>query len=534
MRKRAVDYNLPKKIRDSFQEILTWFDENHINFRLWARDSHVFSGNNESAMLDWLDEPQDMYNNLGSLLDIKDRIERQDFSFTVLLGMGGSSLSARVFQEILAPHTINNFFIVDTIHPHAIARLEKLLDLKKTLFIVSSKSGSTIEPNLLYHYFYDRLTKAGVSDPYVHFMAITDPISPLEQESQECGFLSGPFGKPGIGGRYSGLSPFGVMPALLMDIDVKPLLLKAIEMARSLGPSICVNDNEASSLAAFMAACKKNYRDQLIIHLSPSLRPFGMWLEQLVAESLGKDDDGLVPIVAYGGISFTPAHMHVLIELDGEPIVTNELKDEPVFRMSIKDQNYLGALMFYWQMATALFASVFKLNPFDQPDVERSKTLAKELLMKGVPETQDHALKRKGLDLDQDKLGSFLMKIKPDDYLVLVSYLDETEESTDRLNELRAALQKSLEVPILVQVGPRYLHSTGQLFKGGRNNGHFLLLTAPYLEDRSSALDHHMFSDVHLSQALSDLMALKEKHRQTHYIHLNDEARGLTQLLSMV
>lgn len=526
-----------------FSDTLARFDQDHIIFRLWAKDSSIFTGHDEASMLDWLNEPAEIQISLPALKAIKNDISSHNFSATVLLGMGGSSLSPKVFQAMLAPESTESFYVLDTIHPDAIARLSRGIDLKKTLFIVASKSGSTLEPNLLYRYFLSRLIEEGAQDPYQHFMAITDPVTSLEQESMENGFLKGPFGKPGIGGRYSGLSPFGILPAWLMGIDVERLLKNAVAMEHATGPSVLAQHNPAGPLGAFLATCVAHAKDQLLIHLSPALASFGMWLEQLIAESLGKNGTGIVPIIADADDdSPSIASAHIVIglasELSAMPALKRDHeKDAAIFRITINDEYEVGALMFRFQMAVALTASVLKINPFNQPDVEKSKLRAKEIIakiMNGIaPIEEAPPFDLGNLEIFGD-LAGFFAHVGRTDYCAVLSYLDETWDHVLKLKTLKSAIAQKTQSATMLQTGPRYLHSTGQLFKGGKNNGHFLVITGPYAEDRPSGMGVLSLGDVHLSQALGDILALRESGRRVLHIRLKDITFGLHDLIKVI
>lgn len=459
-------------------------------FRLWAKDPALFKN---KPMLDWLDEPQAMLSSLASYEQVAS-LALARFSHVVLLGMGGSSASAKMFKEILAPSS--SFLILDSIHPEAVKSVEEAIDVNKSLFIVASKSGSTMEPLLLYQHFLKKLTS---TDPYSHFMAITDPISDLEQESMEKGFLHAPLAKPGIGGRYSGLSVFGILPALLMGIDVKPLLRSAILMSKNTSFSVSIDQNPAVTLAQVLVRANQK---KLFIYLSLSLKPMATWLLQLIAESLGKEDQGVVPIITDGPCD-------IAITLNGEP--TPEVSK---LSMSIPSFLDLGGLMFRWQMGVALAGVLLNIDPFDQPDVERSKELAREIidkLLKGqkiADETPEHA-------------HDFLEPASKD-YCAILSYLAEDKKTMSELLKLKEAIAPFFKQAVMLEVGPRYLHSTGQLFKGGVNCGRFLLITADAKNDYLKSYGDLSMGQIHLSQALGDLKALKERGRKVLHLHLKD------------
>lgn len=464
-------------------------------FRLWAKDRALFTN---KPMLDWLDEPENILKSLPTFTQVAGSA-RARFQTIILLGMGGSSASVKMFKEMFAPKA--SFYILDTINPDDVERVEKKADLKKTLFIVASKSGSTMEPWLLYQHFLKKL-ESKVSDPFSHFMAITDPISALEQESVEKGFLHAPLGRPGIGGRYSGLSVFGMLPALMMGIDIKTILDSAILMAKKTSFSVNVDDNPSVSLAKVIAA---HDQKNLFIYISKNLWPMKQWLEQLIAESLGKDGRGMVPI-----ITDDAKKAAICLGLTKELVATNALN------IAIDEKDHIGGLMFCWQMAVALAGIMLNIDPFDQPDVERSKVLTKEII----------ADLKNGQKIDQDKPDfenadfKIYGHIKPEQtgYFAVLSYLSEDERTQEELLNIKEALP--IKDAVIIEQGPCYLHSTGQLFKGGINSGQFLMLTYDPSADFLNADGHLSMAQIHLSEALGDLKALLEKGRKVVRIHL--------------
>jgi glucose-6-phosphate isomerase len=459
-----------------------------VMLRLWAKDKTLFG----SDMLDWIDEPARLQKNISALEKVSDSAKKR-FSYFVLLGMGGSSAAPKMFKELLSPKS--PFFILDSIHPHEVSKVESLIDIEKTLFIVASKSGSTMEPLLLYQHFLKKLEKT-VTDPFSHFMAITDPISPLEQISVENGFLHAPLGRPLIGGRYSGLSVFGLLPAMLMGIDIKPILDSALNTAKNSGFSLRP-EHEVIKLARIMASFdQKNF----LIYLSPKLLALKLWIEQLMAESLGKNGRGIIPIIVEKG----PANVALVLE--------NEHLPKAEWCMSLGSAHEVGGLMFALQMAVALTGYLLDINPFDQPDVERSKNLTKEIIEK---------LEKK-IPLAEYKNSTGFLSNQPGHYCAILSYLPEDAKTLANLDLLKQALEPYFGEAIMVQQGPRYLHSTGQLFKGGPDTGHFILLTGPYETDFKNASNNLSMADAHLSQALGDLAAMHELQRKI--IHIREQS----------
>lgn len=505
-----LDLRLP-----AWPQFLSDLENQQVIKRLWSKDSTLFKG--KDHMLGWLSAPERELKSLEKLKSLKDAVLRHNFSAIVLLGMGGSSLAARVFHQCLS--TEKNFLVVDTIHPDELYRLEHSIDITKTLFIVASKSGFTLETDLLYHHFLKRLIDKKVSDPFCHFMAISDPISPLEQIAQENGFLQGTFGDPDIGGRFSALTAFGLMPAVLMDIDVEALLKSSITMAEQSGPDVLFYKNPSAMLGAFLGFNAINGHTTLYGYFSPTLKPLAAWLEQLIAESLGKDQKGIIPV-------FTDNHqqkidaMHCFIELEGEEGFSEQkkfLKDKDcsVSYLTIPDLFSIASLMYQWEIAISIAGSIMQVNPFDQPDVEKSKKAAKKTM-------ESFFLGKESVSDNKAIFDSFVQSLKNSSYAVLLSYLDENKTTQDLLLNLAHEINEHYNIPTLIQSGPRYLHSTGQLFKGGPNTGAFLMITGPYSHDYESNIKGLSLRDIHLCQALGDYDSMAYDQRTIRRINLLD------------
>lgn len=513
---------------DVYRATLKRFDDNNIVFRIWAKDSAIFSGADEGKWLDWLQEPELIRASLPQLRARAEALQARGFTSIVLLGMGGSSVSPIMFKEILAPS--ENFFVLDTTHPDAIFKLTQQIKLEKTLFIVASKSGSTLEPLVLYRHFYEALVAAHVDDPFSHFIAITDPVTYLEKEASEHGFLPGAFGKSGIGGRFSGLSVFGIMPALLMNIDVQRLLDATVAMVHESGPTISAKEIEGLRLAAFLLMGLSEQRYQLAIHLDDRLIAVGYWLEQLIAESLGKHNFGIVPLVGTHRVSHRDDTMNLFIGLNHDELKNNAAQKQPSFCIHLDDLHDLGSLMFSCQLAIACVGAGLKINPFDQPDVENSKKHTREILanMSANP-LQTTRIKKSLPPISQE-----IAKIKPGDFGALLCFIDESPRHHQLLIQLKDSFEEKTSVPFLIQYGPRYLHSTGQLFKGGYNRGHFFVITGPYHHDYVSNHNELMFSMIHFGQALGDIAALQEAHRHVVHYHFTDIEHDIATLAKQI
>jgi transaldolase/glucose-6-phosphate isomerase len=538
---------LSPTLLEAFNSALQKCEKDNVVFRLWAKDASLFTNSGEEKMLEWLNEPARMLNEIDKVQAVARALWARGFCEVVLLGMGGSSLAPQVFHELLAPSA--PFRVLESTHPAAIARVQGAINLAGTLFIVSSKSGHTLEPKILFEYFWSELTKAKVADPLSHFTSITDPISPLEQLASEHGFLPGMFGNPGIGGRFSALSPFGILPAAMMGIDLKRLLKSALSMSDLCGPAMMPEENPGLMLALFLfinASCNKNH---LRIYCSKSLLPFAHWLEQLVAESLGKDGKGIVPIIS-DEVSDNPGAAHLFLTAPGDEaqhaawILALQKTEASVVSSTLADPYEIGAEIFRWQVAVSLAGAFWSINPFDQPDVESSKELTRQTLVKWQnnpkfmeyePDTAtEHLELFFGANQTSNCLKDFFGAIKPDEYCGILSFIDDSPEIMERLKDLSTAIRQVWGVDCLVQVGPKYLHSTGQLFKGGDSSGHFLVLTSEYPHDIISTMPGLTFGNIHLSQAIGDFLSLEAKARSVVRVYMSEIYLGLKELSDLV
>ena len=421
--------------------------------------------------------------------------------------MGGSSLCVEVLRSVFGsvPGRLE-LLTLDSTHPDAVAALEKRLDLDKTLFIVASKSGGTVEPNAFFDYFWDLCAKRPGSKPGRQFVAITDTGTSLDKMSRERGFRKTFLNPSDVGGRFSALTMFGLVPAALAGIDAGELLSRARQAAGSFSPQTPTRANAALRLGAFIGRHALDGRDKLTLVLPPSLESFGLWVEQLVAESTGKEGRGVLPVTgeplgepaAYGR---DRAFVRLTMKDRPEPAVDAKLAaleqaGHPVLRLEMNDRLDLGAQFLLWEVATAAAGFLLKVNPFDQPDVQAAKDKAKEVL-NGLKDAapEKASLRAGGLaafadaglvsalkaDAGQDRplrevLGAHLSRVKAGDYVAILAFLAETDESRRLIEEIRLRASARTTAPVTVSWGPRYLHSTGQLHKGGPAKGVFLVL----------------------------------------------------------
>jgi transaldolase / glucose-6-phosphate isomerase len=441
--------------------------------RIWARDPAVWTGSDEAKWLGWLDEPARMLENVELLLDFADQmVDRIDA--VVLLGMGGSSLAPEVLKRAFRQET---FHVLDTTHPAAILALERQLDLGRTLFISASKSGTTLETRSHTEYFWE---KTGSGD---NWAAITDPGSQLERLAREREFAAIFPGEPTIGGRYSALSPFGLVPAALMGIDVTRLLERAQEMAEACRGA---EGNPGLELGIALGEGWRDGRDKVCFE---DVNGFGLWVEQLIAESTGKQGKGLVPA-------------------PDEPADGPDRQEHDV---RLPSPYELGQEFFRWEFATAVAGSILGINPFDQPDVQAAKDKTNEVLRGG------------DVELGSESSPSELFaKAQPGDYVCIQAFVDPTPANQERIETLRGVARETTGCVVTRGIGPRYLHSTGQLHKGGPNTGLFLQVVEDYGEELPIPGQEFGFARLIRAQAAGDFESLKERGRRVARIQLEE------------
>jgi len=525
--------------------------------RLWARDASLWTGADESRWLGWLDIVADEEDQPGKWRDLAADVADMVITDIVLLGIGGSSLGPEVISAVFASvrrHAargmIPRFHVQDSTDPAAIAALEaKLSDYRHTLFIVASKSGSTLEPNLFLAYFYNRVQESLIFDAGKQFIAITDPGSALDHQARELKFWHVFYGLPQIGGRYSVLSPFGLAPMAALGIDTARFLATAQQMVRSCGADVPPAENPAVQLGLALGAAARAGRNKLTIYATPGLAALGAWIEQLVAESTGKDGTGIIPVDgeplapagAYGDDRFflfyalagesDPAQDHLKADLIAA--------GHPVAAITVDDPYHLGQEFFRLELATGVACSVMGINPLDQPDVEASKSKTRALttaleetgfLAPGTPilteqgvsvyaDAANAAALAGATDL-QDLLARHFARLHPHDYLALLAFIERTAEHTESLNLLRAALVARRRVATCLGFGPRFLHSTGQAHKGGPASGVFLQITTDDPFDLAIPGHGFSFSAIKAAQAQGDLAVLYERGRRAVRVHV--------------
>jgi transaldolase / glucose-6-phosphate isomerase len=512
--------------------------------RLWSKDASLWTGADESKWLGWLDIVDGQLETAGKFAQFAKDVRQRGFTHILLLGMGGSSLCPEVHSLSFGKQNgFPELHVLDSTDPAQLRAIENCVDLARTLFIVSSKSGSTLEPNIFKQYFFERAGSDGS-----RFVAITDPGSKMQQVAERDGFWHVFFGLPGIGGRYSALSDFGMIPAAGMGVDVPMFAGLAQGMVEACSPAQPVEDNPGVVLGALLGSLALAGRDKVTIIASPRIRDLGAWLEQLLAESTGKIGKGLIPVdrEPLGSPSVYGAdRVFVYERLENAPdpeqdraIAALEAAGHPVVRLSVPDVYHLGAEFFRWEIATAVAGSIIAVNPFDQPDVEAAKIATKKLTAafeeSGALPPESDVVRVGDADL-QSRLRATFNSIRAGDYFGILAYIQRNGEHEAALQATRRQIRDSKKVATCLGFGPRFLHSTGQLYKGGPNTGVFLQITCDDAKDVPVPGQKYTFGVVKAAQARGDLQVLRERGRRTLHVHLaSDVDAGLAHLASAV
>jgi transaldolase / glucose-6-phosphate isomerase len=519
--------------------------------RLWRSDPTVWpdaSPQDVATRTGWLQLPEAMQAELPRIRSFAEEVRREGNQHVVLLGMGGSSLAPDVLRRIFGHRRgFPELVVLDSTHPDAIGAVRARIDPARTMFLVSSKSGTTTEPLDFHRYFWEACRLAGVP-PGPRFVAITDPGSPLEALAKRESFRAVFPALLTVGGRYSALTTFGLVPAALVGVDVEGLLARARAMAEACGPSIAASQSPGVALGAAVGELAKLGRDKLTFYAAPGLSPFPIWAEQLVAESTGKSGRGIVPIVDEPRVATDRyASDRLFVEIQGpgakDPGLAEhtgrlEAAGHPVVRIAVADPLDVGQEFFRWELAVALAGSVIGIDPFDQPDVELAKELARKAMADPsapVTTSNQQDLSRAGSAKFASALGTWLGSCRPGDYVAIQAYLAPTAATTEGLGALRRLLLERLKVATTVGFGPRFLHSTGQLHKGGPNTGLFLQLVDTPVHDLEVPGAGYTFGRLIGAQSLGDLQALTQKGRRVLRVDLGtDVAGGLRRLAEAV
>jgi transaldolase/glucose-6-phosphate isomerase len=534
--------------------------------RLWAGDKSLWAETDEDKWLGWLHIVEQELADTDRLRSFAEEVKQRGFTDVVLLGMGGSSLGPEVFGKTFERQSgWPRFHMLDSTDPAQIKAIEREVDLGKTLFIVSSKSGSTLEPNIFLDYFLARVEAVrGKDKASEHFVAVTDPGSSLERRAKQLNFAHIFHGAPSIGGRYSVLSKFGLVPAAAMGLDVKRLLETVQPMERACGADVPPAENPGIQLGIAMGIAATRFgRDKVTIIASPGIADLGAWLEQLLAESTGKHGRGLIPLAdeplttpdRYGSDRF-----FAYLELEGQhdssqrqAMAALEQAGHPVARISVKDIWHIGQEFFRWETAIAVAGAIIGIDPFDQPDVEASKDKTRALtdeyekthrLAAEAPVFRENGLAlyadpRNAAELGRHNSLSGYLKShfnrvqageKSGDYVALLAYIQRNKAHTQALTVMRTRIRDRTHAATCLGFGPRFQHSTGQAYKGGPNSGVFLQVTCDDPADIDVPGHSYSFGVVKAAQASGDLDVLVERGRRALRVHLKDVDAGLAEL----
>jgi glucose-6-phosphate isomerase len=523
--------------------------------KMWARQPGLWKDDAEHARvianrLGWIGVLDSMRAEAPALQDVARDITESGVRDIVLLGMGGSSLAPEVFSLIFPAPPGRRFFVLDSTDPTAIRKLDRSIDLAHSLFIVATKSGKTIETLSQFFYFHHRLTQAGIRPLGKSFLAITDRSSYLDDLAHEYDFRLTFRNPSDIGGRYSALSYFGLVPAALWGIDIAGVLDSAMEMRAACGPEGPADANPALQLGSLLGAAARRGDDKLVLLSTPKLAPLGNWIEQLIAESTGKEERGIVPVatgvappldvLARGCVTAA-----LLLEGDDasvlQPILgALEQRGAPFVEIRLQTPAQLGAEFFKWETATALTGASLAIDPFDEPNVQESKDNTARILedfeSSGEMPLGSPRLVESGIELYADgavrgsistlqlaaALRTFFSERRADDYLAILAYVERDAANGAELEALRATLAERLCLPVLVGYGPRYMHSIGQLCKGGPASGMFLMITSRKPEDLPIPGAKYTFGQLEMAQALGDLESLGRLGKPALRLHLTE------------
>lgn len=554
----------PSPLADAIARRLDAWTSDGAVARLWRKDPTLWTDSGEDRWLAWLDVLAAQRAAIDERRVLAESVRADGFTDVLLLGMGGSSLGPEVVAAILGPtHGAPRLHVLDSTDPAQVRRLDAAVDLSRTLVIVASKSGSTLEPNIFKQHFHMRMREVvGDAAAGRHFVAITDPGSKMEQIAREDGFRAIAYGVPEIGGRYSVFSAFGTVPAALIGVDLDRFLAEAEIMAAA-----CRKDDAATNpgvaLGVVLGEAARAGRDKLTLVASPAIAALGAWLEQLVAESTGKQGTAIIPVDlerpgaprVYGQDRLF-AYLRFAPEPDPDQdafVDALHRSGQPVVRIDVANPYALAQEFFRWEIATAVAGAVMGINPFDQPDVEASKIKTRALtdayeadgaLPAEPPLVSDGLLTlytdaRNAEALGdptsvEDVLGRHLARVQAGDYFALLAYLDMTEAHQAALQTIRHRVRDARRVATCLGFGPRFLHSTGQAYKGGPDSGVFLQVTCDDVHDLPVPGQRYTFGIVKAAQARGDFGVLSDRGRRALRVHLHDVPRGLAALDALV
>jgi len=548
---------LPAKLEKLVNACVEDWKKNDKVRRLWQRDASVWTGSDEGQWLGWLDIAATQLAQIEIFKKVAADVKKAKFKHALLLGMGGSSLCPEVLRMTFGK--IKGFpvlHVLDSTDPAQIKAIEAQVDLKSTICIVSSKSGSTLEPNIYKQYFFERIKKkVGPEEVGKRFIAITDPGSKMQQVAEGDKFRHIFFGVPSIGGRYSALSNFGMIPAAVMGLDVAKFLKNTQEMVKACGANVAADKNPGVVLGAILGTAANEGLDKLTIISSPGISDLGAWLEQLIAESTGKQGKGIIPVdreklakpEAYGS-----DRVFAYLRLETKPdkkqdaaVAALEKGGLPVVRISVKNTYNLGQEFFRWEIATAVAGSIIGITAFNQPDVEASKIETKKLTSEyentGKLPPESPFLETEGVKLYADERNTAALKnsrtladalkfhldrINANDYFGVLGYITMNEQNEEALQSVRHLVRDDKKAATVLGFGPRFLHSTGQAYKGGPDTGVFLQITCDDKVDLPVPGQKYTFGVVKAAQARGDFAVLAERGRRALRVHIGKNVKA--------
>jgi len=561
-----LTYKLPGRLAGAVAWSLEDWKKNNKVARLWQKDASLWSGTDESNWLGWLTITEEQMAHIEVLKQVAGDVKKARFKDALLLGMGGSSLCPEVLRMTFGKMKgFPELHVLDSTDPAQIKAIEAKVDLQRILCIVSSKSGSTLEPNIYKQYFFERVkAKVGEKEAGNHFIAITDPGSKMQQVAEADKFRRIFLGVPSIGGRYSAISNFGMVPAAVMGLDVEKFLKNTEEMVTACSASSAADFNPGVILGTILGIAANHGRDKITIVTSPGIFDLGAWLEQLIAESTGKIGKGIIPVdrerlarpASYGS-----DRVFAYVRLASKPnkaqdaaVAALEKAGHPVVRITLPSTYNLGQEFFRWEIATAVAGSIIGINAFNQPDVEASKIETKKLTSQyettGSLPAESPFFEEKGIKLFADEkntaalkggakladvLKTHLSRIGAGDYFAVLGYITMNPANEKTLQTIRHAVRDKKKVATVLGFGPRFLHSTGQAYKGGPNSGVFLQITGDDAKDLPVPGQKYTFGIVKAAQARGDFAVLAERGRRALRVHLGKNLKtGLSMLTRAV
>ena len=561
----SLSYKLPETIEKAVRETFDDWKKSDKISRIWSKDAELWTNTDEGKWLGWLDSVETALADIEEYKDFAEDVKSSGLTDVLLMGMGGSSLCPEVLALTFGK---SNFHVLDSTVPAQVRATEEKINLEKTLFIVSSKSGSTLEPNIFKQYFFAKLKgKVGRENAGKQFVAVTDPDSKLQKVAEKDEFRKIFFGDPAIGGRFSALSPFGLAAGAAMNLDVEEFLKRALEMVRACQSDV-PQENPGAILGTILGVCQTRGKDKLTFFTSPDISDLGAWLEQLSAESTGKNGKAIIPVDREGiqspeeyGDDRVFAYLSLKNRTDErqeQAVAALEQAGQVVIRVVLEDEMNLGQEFFRWEFAIAVAGAIMHINTFNQPDVEAAKIEAKKLTeqyeKEGKLPDETPFFEADGIKLFTDEknvaelnkiagaekslanyLKAHLNRIKKDDYFALLAYIEMSAENENLLQAIRHRVLHEKRVATCLGFGPRFLHSTGQAYKGGANNGVFLQVTADDAFDLQVPDQKYTFGVVKAAQARGDFQVLTDRNRRALRVHLGENvAAGLKVLQNLI